>query len=327
LDTTPVSASGLAKYYRIDGNKLQKQYKHHLSGFEDWDQLLHAEDWILFGQNLGSHVCIDEVALSQGELYTVITNGSAGCQQGSLIAMVKDTKSEEVIRILQKIPLKARKQVKEVTVDLAANMNKIGRTAFPQARLIMDRFHVQQLPSEALQQMRIKHRWEAIDKETEQIKLAKEQHKKYQPEVFENGDTPKQLLARSRYLLFKPKSKWTEKQLLRATILFEKYPDLEKGYELSMMLRGVYQNNTNIQMAKEHLERWYKKIDKYHFDAFVTAANSIKAHQEEILNYFFNRRTNALAENFNGKIKAFRATFRGIRDLPFFLYRVSLIFS
>lgn len=241
--------------------------------------------------------------------------------------MVRDTKSEEVIRILEKIPLKARKQVKEVTVDLAANMNKIGRTAFPEARLIIDRFHVQQLPSEALQQMRIKHRWDAIDQETQQLKLAKEQNRKYQPEVFENGDTPKQLLARSRYLLFKPQSKWTENQALRATILFEKYPDLEKGYELSMMLRGIYQHNTNIQLAKQDMERWYKKIDKYHFDAFVTAANSIKAHQEEILNYFFNRRTNSLAENFNGKIKAFRATFRGIRDLSFFLYRVSLIFA
>ena len=281
----------------------------------------------MFEENLGSHVCIDEVALSQGELYTVVTNGSAGRQQGSLIAMVRDTKSEEVIRILEKIPLKAREQVKEVTVDLAANMNKIGRTAFPQARLIMDRFHVQQLPSEALQQMRIKHRWDAIEQETEQIKLAKEEHRKYQPEVFKNGDTPKQLLARSRYLLFKPQSKWTENQTLRAAILFEQYPDLEKGYELSMMLRAVYQHNTNIHSANEQLERWYKKIDKYKFDAFITAANSIKAHQQEILNYFFNRSTNALAENFNGKIKAFRATFRGIRDLSFFLYRVSLIFA
>ncbi len=281
----------------------------------------------MFKENLGSHVCIDEVALSQGELYTVVTNGSAGCQQGSLIAMVRDTKSEEVIKILEKIPLKKRTQVKEVTVDLAANMNKIARTAFPEARLIMDRFHVQQLPSEALQQMRIKHRWIAIDQETEQIKLAKEQNRKYQPEVFKNGDTPKQLLARSRYLLFKPQSKWTENQAVRAVILFEQYPDLEKGYELSMMLRGVYQHNTNIQLAKEHLERWYKKIDKYKFDAFVTAANSIKAHQKEILNYFFNRSTNSLAENFNGKIKAFRATFRGIRDLSFFLYRVFLIFA
>ncbi|MBS4056630.1 MAG: transposase [Bacteroidales bacterium] len=59
----------------------------------------------------------------------------------------------------------------------------------------------------------------------------------------------------------------------------------------------------------------------------MTAANSIKSHQETILAYFKNRSTNALAENFNGKIKAFRAVFRGINDIAFFIYRVSLIFA
>ncbi|MDD4373705.1 MAG: transposase [Bacteroidales bacterium] len=53
----------------------------------------------------------------------------------------------------------------------------------------------------------------------------------------------------------------------------------------------------------------------------------MKLHQKTILNYFKNRSTNALAENFNGKIKAFRAVFRGITDVSFFLYRVSLIFA
>ena len=95
--------------------------------------------------------------------------------------MVKDTNSENVIKVLEKIPLQDRKQVKEVTVDLAASMNKIGRMAFPEARLVSDRFHVQQLPSEALQQMRIKHRWKAIEEESQQIKRAKEQHRQYLP--------------------------------------------------------------------------------------------------------------------------------------------------
>ncbi len=306
---------------------MQKQYKHHLSGYESWDQLNHAEDWILFEDNLSAYLCIDEVALSQGELYTVITNGSAACQQGSLIAMVKDTKSEEVVKIIEKIPLEARKQVKEVTLDLAGSMNKIARTAFPEAALVSDRFHVQQLPSEALQQMRINHRWEAIDQENKQVKQAKKEGIPYHPKVLENGDTLKQLLARSRYLLFKPKSKWTEKQCQRAQLLFDQYPDLKKGYELTMMFRNVYENNTNKDQALEDLTKWYEKIDKHAFAPFVTAAESIKTHQTTVLNYFVNRRTNALAENFNAKIKAFRRQFRGIRDIPFFLYRTSLIFA
>jgi transposase len=130
----------------------------------------HAQDWILFEANIGSHICIDESALSQGELYTIITNASAACQKGSLIAMVRGTKSEDVIRVLEKIPLKERKRVKQVTVDLARNMEKIGRISFPKCTIISDRFHVQQLPSEALQEMRITYRWEAIKEENEALK-------------------------------------------------------------------------------------------------------------------------------------------------------------
>ncbi|WP_460948611.1 transposase [Spirosoma daeguense] len=43
-------------------------------------------------------------------------------------------------------------------------------------------------------------------------------------------------------------------------------------------------------------------------------------HYETIFNYFDNRSTNAFAESFNGKIKAFRSQFRRIRKVEFFLY-------
>jgi hypothetical protein len=51
--------------------------------------------------------------------------------------------------------------------------------------------------------------------------------------VLSNGDTLKQLLARSRYLLYKNKSKWSENQIERASILFELYPDIEKSVQFS----------------------------------------------------------------------------------------------
>ena len=51
--------------------------------------------------------------------------------------------------------------------------------------------------------------WEAIDQENEQIKQAKAKQKSFNPEIFSNGDTRKQLLARSRYLLYKAPNNWT----------------------------------------------------------------------------------------------------------------------
>jgi hypothetical protein len=44
--------------------------------------------------------------------------------------MVKGTKAETVIKILHKIPLKHRKKVKEVTLDMAGNMGLIVKKSF-----------------------------------------------------------------------------------------------------------------------------------------------------------------------------------------------------
>ena len=58
----------------MDGRQLQTQYKEHLSDFNNWTQKEHAEDFILYPKNIGYHLCIDETALSKGELYTILTN-------------------------------------------------------------------------------------------------------------------------------------------------------------------------------------------------------------------------------------------------------------
>jgi transposase len=298
-----------------------------MSGFRQWAQKQHAEEWVIFPDNIGETICIDEVALSQGELYTVVTNAAARSQKGSLIAMIEGTRSEEVSTLLKKISLNKRNIVKEVTLDLARNMELIATNSFPNANLVSDRFHVQQLSTEALQEMRIKHRWSAIEMENHLVKKAKDLGQVYRPKILSNGDTRKQLLARSRYLLFKAPGKWTRKQAERAHILFELYPDLQKAYNLTMMFRNIYEKAKSEQQAIEMMEKWYEKVYSLGFESFITAANSIKSHQQTILAYFKNRSTNALAENFNAKIKAFRSVFRGINDTAFFIYRVSLIFA
>jgi hypothetical protein len=52
-------------------------------------------------------------------------------------------------------------------------------------------------------------------------------------------------------------------------------------------------------------------------------AKTIQHHYLGILNFFNNGATNAAAESFNAKIKAFRNTMRGVRDVEFFLFRLS----
>lgn len=282
---------------------------------------------MVFPENLGPHLSIDETALSQGELYTIITNKKAKGKKGALVAILAGTKAEPIVEQLLKIPSSLRNKVKEITLDMAFSMKHIASKCFPKATQVTDRFHVQKLAIEALQDLRIKHRWEAIDLENDQIQNARNKGRNYSPQVLSNGDTTKQLLARSRFLLYKANTNWTNNQSQRAALLFDLYPDIKQAYNLVNGLRRIFSESRSIEVAYTKLAHWYRKVEESGYKAFNTVARSITLNYRSILNYFINRSTNASAESFNAKIKAFRSQFRGVKNIEFFLYRLTKIFA
>jgi transposase len=298
-----------------------------LSEFKEWDQLKHAKDYLLFPNNIGKHLSLDETALSHGELYTVLTNKSAKGKSGTIVAIVAGTSSEKVMEVLQRLPLRLRNKVEEITLDMAGSMNIIAKRCFPNAVLVTDRFHVQKLAIEAVQELRIKHRWEAIDAENEAIEKARKQKKGYHPIVLENGDTIKQLLARSRYVLYKNEKNWTIDQKRRADLLFYLYPDIHAAYQLSQQLNWIFETTKEKIYGYTRLAKWHEMVRTSGFKSFNTISRTIMNHYKTILNYFDNRSTNASAESFNAKIKAFRAQFRGVRNVEFFLFRLTQIYA
>ena len=270
---------------------------------------------------------IDETALSNGELYTLVTNKSAKGRKGTIVAIIQGTKSEDVIWVLNKIPRNKREVVQEVTLDMAANMNLIVKRSFPNASRVIDRFHVQKLVSEAVQTIRIKYRWIAIDEDNNALTKAKKTGDNYKPKVFSNGDTVRQLLARSRHLLFKSESRWTSSQVKRAKILFSQFPEIEKAYKLAQGLAYIYENNYDKRIAIVKLAKWHNQVEDSGFKDFNIASKSIQLHYQGIVNFFDNRSTNAAAESFNAKLKDFRREFKGVRDVKFFLFRLTQIFA
>ncbi len=98
--------------------------------------------------------------------------------------MIKGTQSDFVITHLLKISKKLRMKVNEITLDMAGSMKRIAQRCFPDAVQVIDRFHVQKLSIEALQEIRIRHRWEAIEMENNPFNSHSAE-----TEVFANGDT------------------------------------------------------------------------------------------------------------------------------------------
>lgn len=327
MDNYPISSNSLEKFYFVDGDHFGQQYKEHLSDYSGWDQKDHAEDWLLFPDNIGARLSLDETSLSNGELYTILTNKAAKGQKGALVAMIKGTKSESVIDVLTKIPKRLRDKVEEITLDMAGSMNLIVKRCFTKATKVIDRFHVQKLAYEALQEMRVNHRWDAINEETNAIDNAQWEKTEYVPFRFDNGDTKRQLLARSRYLLFKSADKWSNTQKERAKILFAQYPDIKQAYGLTHSLRMIFSHTKDKGVAYTKLAKWYNQVTDSGFESFNSISATIYTHYQEILNFFDNRSTNASAESFNAKLKAFRAVLRGVSDVRYFLFRVAKIYA
>ena len=297
MATSPVTCRTLGDFYHIDARTFAKQYKEVLSGYRTWSELPHADEWLVFAENVGPNLAIDE------------------------------TSSEDVVKALENIPEGIRETVTEITLDLSDSMRKIVRNAFPKAQRVIDRFHIQKLACDAVQEMRIRHRWDAIQEANDEMEDAKLEGRDYILFRYENGDTKKELLARSRYLLFKSADKWTDRQKRRAKILFELYPDLKEAYSLCHSLRMIFAKNTIKDAARLSMAKWYNRVEEAGFHSFNVIAATFYEHYDDILNFYNNRASNAAAESFNAKVKAFRAALRGIRDEKFFLYRLAVIYA
>ena len=201
MDRYPITGRSLEWFFDIDGDLFERQYKCHLSEYRQWKDSaegLHAEQWRVFPQNIGPHLSIDETSLSRGELYTIVTNKEAHGRRHSIVAIVLGTDSDVVLRALRQIKSELRNRVTEITLDLSESMHRICRLAFPRASRVIDRFHVQRLALDAVQEIRIKHRWDAINADTDARENAKLEGRRYEPERLENGDTREELLARGR---------------------------------------------------------------------------------------------------------------------------------
>lgn len=358
MDTTPVTARSLGKFFFSDGDTLERCYKDSLSGFREWYQLEHASDWILIEENIGERLSIDETSL-QDDLFTFLSNKDGHCKKGTIVAAVRGTKAGDVVDVLLKIPEAERLEVKEVTMDLSESMADIVTQAFPNATIVLDCFHIMRRCNEAIEEMRLRCKREAqakVRKEKSEFKKRQKRNaahrrwyrkthpkkykgktrgrkparknEKFRPTVLSTGDTLVELLTRTKYALTQTPDKWSERTKERMDLLFAKYSKIKQSYDVVNKLRAIFRSEKLTKdTAREKLHGWYKTVNRCTIREVKSARDAIRSREDNVLNYFIARSTNASAESLNSKMKAFRAQLRGVSDLPFFMYRLSTIFG
>lgn len=298
---------------------------------------------IMKPENMGINMSIDEKHIDK-KTYTILANH----ESGKIALLAQSLKSKIIVSLLSKFEDKCF-NVKSLTRDLSATYDWVGRQAFMNAEHIADKFHVLKQAFEALQNLRVTYR----QLELQRIKQLQEEHLKnelrikrqlkekyntlyrlkkfsYSPEILDNGETLLQLLARSRYLLFKFEKTWSAEQKQRAKILFEKFPDLKLAYKLIISFRNWYKASNLRKSRKtilQNLNQWYQNVKDANIEHINIFKALVRRHEGVILNYFKDGRTNARAEALNSRIQRFISINHGTRNTDFFLFRMAVYFS
>ena len=326
----PITTIG--RLYGVNGDTLRKIYKYKLSGYTGWEGMKHTRyadiPYVSYPENCGEYLSIDETALSSDELFTIVTNKDAHGGPGTLVALLYGTKVSEITAVLEEsIPAWRRLKVKEITCDLSSAMMEAVRESFPQADIVNDRFHVQQLFNEAMDELRIEIRHKARQEEADLQEMCKERGLGFVPLKYRNGETLPQILLRTKQALMVSEDRWKPQQKIRIEILFENFPIMKQAYGVMQKLRWIFNQKVDHLKGGALLMNWYKDVEALGKASFNTVVRTFKNNYKTITNYFKRRSTNASAESFNAKIKMFRAQLKGVSDSLFFIFRLVNLFA
>ncbi|MCA9423319.1 MAG: transposase [Nitrospira sp.] len=162
---------------------------------------------------------------------------------------------------MHRISESIRETVQAVNRDLDASVAQIATACFPNAQQIEDRFHVQQLVCEALQEIPVDLRKEAV---TKKQRPGQNRSRTWRPLPgpslrewgYQEGVTYKKSLPAVQ----------GQEHLDRLTagkgaILFREFSVLQNAYNRSMMFRGIYEYCETKGHAHEKLQEWYTKLE------------------------------------------------------------------
>jgi transposase len=186
--------------------------------------------------------------------------------EGSLLEVIDSHKSEEIIEVLNQQPEAMRDSVKEVCVDMWGGFKKVIEEVFPNALIVIDRFHVMKLVNSSLNELRLKLEIKGL---------------------------------KNRCLLLKNNENLSESEMAELKPVLDLSPCLSIAYELKEELRAIYEKSTTVKMGMRELTKWLASARVI----FGKTAETIERHLREICHYFINRTTSGMMEGLNNKIK------------------------
>lgn len=278
---------------------------------------------IPLNQNLPEILCFDEKFLNR----TISNNGYAfiivDFLKRKLFDMLSSRKKEELFRYFSKFPKAQREKVKYIIIDMNQTYLEIAEIFFPNAKVIIDSFHVIQIVRNAFDKIRkeIQKKYdngaEELEKNTNfyyMLKTGKDSLLKFYPAL----NNERKYNSKLRMLI-------SERTFVNYTLNIDQ--KLKKAY---FLLQDYYEFNKyeTYETAEEIIDEIIKNFIESELDEFVEIAYTIIRWKKFIINSFIkvldensykNRRlSNGPIESLNNLIERIHVIGNGYKNFTLF---------
>lgn len=239
---------------------------------------------------------IDEKQFRSGHQY--ITN-LVDLEQGRVLDVVEERKESACKTLLERALTPAqRTQVTAVALDMWKAFANAVEAYMPQAAIVHDRFHISQHLNQSVDQVR----------RSENKQLSRE------------GDNR---LKGTKHFWLRNDENVNPAHCEQFDRLKSSNLKVARAWALKEHFRPFWDYRSK-GWARRYLERWYSWAIRSRLEPVKKVARMLKAHMNNLLNYFDHRISNAAAEGLNSKIQTVKSNARGYRSFEGF--RTSILF-
>jgi len=247
---------------------------------------------------------LDEIALKKGHRnFVVIVTARLAGGRVVILGVLPDRQKDSVVEFLRSIPERLKQSLHTVCCDMYEGFSEAVREELPEARIVIDRFHVARAYRDGLDEMR-KQELGRLKKE-----LPAGEYKQLKGSLWALRKKPTDLTAEERRLL---------------RLLFRYSPKLKQAYDLQQQLTAIFDQHLSLARAKTKIRAWIKRVARSGMRCFDHFLNTLGRWWQEILNYFVNRDNSAFVEGLNNKLKVLKRRCYGLFNLEHLFQRIFL---
>ena len=247
---------------------------------------------------ISTNISVDEVAWKKHHRY--LTN-VVDVDEKVVTWNDKGRKAEVLNRYYESLGKEHCGKIKTVALDGARTYISSTTDYAVNALIVLDRFHATQKANKALEDVRREELSKAREsKDEELIALTN---------------------CKQRFILLKNRSRLTDKQSSTLQRLCEINQPIYKAMLLKESFVGIYDLKDEDE-AIHHIYGWIDEALQSGLPSFIEIAWSLVDKIEYVLNWFRDRRSSAISEGFNNKIKRLKRMAYGYRDIEYFKLKI-----